>query len=79
MLVLALNKGQEMPTAQVDGSPRLTAQQVAELLGVNYYTILKWVRMGYLPAVRWRGPRGKYRFRLSDIEEWERKQSVGKL
>lgn len=30
----------------------LTTQQVAEILGVKRVTVVKWIKLGYLPAVK---------------------------
>ena len=65
-----------MPNNAIDGSKRLTVREVAKLLGFNQFTIYKMVRSGRIPSIR---IRRHIRFRLSDIEAWENKNSYGKL
>ena len=48
----------------------LTARQVADLLGVNPETILRWRRRGELSGVGVRLPGGAIRFREDKLEEW---------
>lgn len=54
----------------------LTAQQVADRLGLTRDTIYDYVRQGLLPALRpgvkdARRTRPRLRFRLADLEKWE--------
>jgi excisionase family DNA binding protein len=46
----------------------LTARVVAELLGVNTETVLRWTRRGDLPAIRL--PGGAIRYRETELDEW---------
>jgi excisionase family DNA binding protein len=48
--------------------PLLTAREVAELLGVNTETVLRWTRRGDLSAFRL--PGGAVRFREAEVEAW---------
>lgn len=48
--------------------PLLTARAVADLLGVNTETVLRWTRRGDLPAIRL--PGGAIRFREPEIDKW---------
>ena len=48
--------------------PLLTTRHVAELIGVNTETVLRWVRRGVIPAIRL--PGGRIRFRQADVEMW---------
>ena len=48
-----------------------TARDVAETLGVTAETVLRWTRLGELPAIRLPGTaRGRLRYRRADIEVW---------
>jgi excisionase family DNA binding protein len=50
--------------------PLLKAREVADLLGVEMGTVVDWALDGKLPFVRLGGtPRGRLRFRRSDVEE----------
>jgi excisionase family DNA binding protein len=49
-------------------SPLLTTREVAELLGVNPETVLRWTRRGELPAIRL--PGGAIRFRTDALDAW---------
>jgi excisionase family DNA binding protein len=69
------NKGGTMPNT-VTQDKRLTAREVAELLGLDRDTIYKWARAGRIPCIKFRH---RMRFRLSDIERWEKQQTVGKF
>ena len=51
-----------------DGSRLLTAREVADVLGVNSETVLRWSRRGQLPTIRL--PGGAIRYRESDFEAW---------
>jgi excisionase family DNA binding protein len=55
---------------------RLTAKEVAEMLGLDRDTIYMWARCGRIPAIKLRH---RIRFRLSDILQWEKQQTVGKF
>lgn len=46
----------------------LTARQVADLLGVNPETVLRWTRRGELPAIRL--PGGAIRYREDALDGW---------
>ena len=49
----------------------LTARELAERLGVDTETVLRWTRRGELPAIRLPGTkRGRLRYRESDFEAW---------
>ena len=49
----------------------LTAREVAELVGVNAETVLRWTRRGELRAIRLPGTvRGRLRYRANDIDAW---------
>jgi excisionase family DNA binding protein len=51
--------------------PLLTARQVADLVGVNPETILRYTRAGELRGIRLPGPaRGRLRYRPEDVEAW---------
>lgn len=45
----------------------LTARELADRLGVNRETVLRWYRRGELPAIKL--PGGAIRFRESEIED----------
>jgi excisionase family DNA binding protein len=64
-----------MPDA-VTQDKRLTANEVANMLGLDRDTIYKWARAGRIPCIKFRH---RLRFRLSDIERWEKQQTVGKF
>jgi len=55
---------------------RLTADEVAKMLGLGRDTIYKWARSGRIPCIKFRH---RIRFRLGDIERWEKQQTVGKF
>lgn len=56
--------------------PLLTARELAELLGVSSETVLRWTRVGDVPAIRL--PGGAIRYRPDAIEEWlERRTTAG--
>lgn len=63
-------------TIAPDRDKRLTAREVAELLGVHLETIYKWTRSGRIPHIKLRH---RIRFRLRDIERWEAQQTLGKF
>lgn len=46
----------------------LTAREVADLLGFSPETILRWTRLGDLPAIKL--PGGAIRYRTDDLEAW---------
>jgi excisionase family DNA binding protein len=46
----------------------LTAQMVADMLGVNPETVLRWSRRGELPAIRL--PGGAIRYHEEEIDGW---------
>lgn len=46
----------------------LTAQQLADHLGHEPWTILKWTREGVLPGFRL--PSGQLRYRMDEVESW---------
>jgi excisionase family DNA binding protein len=71
----ASNKGGTMPDA-VTQDKRLTANEVAKMLGLDRDTIYKWARAGRIPCIKLRH---RLRFRLGDIERWEKQQTVGKF
>jgi excisionase family DNA binding protein len=50
------------------GDRLLTARAVAEQLGLSTETVLRWVRRGELPAIRF--PGGAIRFRPEALEAW---------
>jgi excisionase family DNA binding protein len=54
---------------------RLTASQVADMLGLNRSTIYLWARSGRIPCIKLRH---RLRFKLSDIERWEKHQTTGR-
>lgn len=62
-----------MPDTQ---DKRLTAKEVAEILRVNRQTIYNWASSGRIPCIKFRH---RMRFRLSDIERWEKQQTTGKF
>jgi excisionase family DNA binding protein len=63
-----------MPDARED--KRLTAKEVAEMLGLHRQTIYNWAVSGRIPCIKFRH---RMRFRLSDIERWEKQQTIGKF
>jgi transcriptional regulator with XRE-family HTH domain len=55
----------------------LTTEQLAERLGVAPGTLRKWRQLGTGPAyIKAEGTVGTVRYRLADVEAWERKQLV---
>jgi excisionase family DNA binding protein len=58
---------------------RLTVREVAQILGLNEFTIYKWARLGLIPCIRQGHGGRQLRFKLSDIEKWEEEQTTGKL
>jgi len=50
----------------------LSAHQVAEILGVNWMTVLEWSRKGYIPSYKF--SRKKVRFIPSEVEAWVKQQ-----
>lgn len=48
--------------------PLLTAREVADMLGVNPETVLRWTRRGELAGLRL--PGGALRYRQGDLDEW---------
>jgi excisionase family DNA binding protein len=52
----------------------LTVQQVAETMQVNEETVRRWIRGDALPAVALGGPRGGYRIRPRDLDEFIRRR-----
>jgi len=49
-------------------APLLTARQVGELLGMSPGTVLRWTRLGKLPALKL--PSGAIRYRAEELERW---------
>jgi excisionase family DNA binding protein len=69
-------------SAQPESSPSkkelwLDSRQAAQILGVAIPTLQRWVRRGWIPAMKMPGGRGKLRFERGDIEQWKRKRTVG--
>jgi excisionase family DNA binding protein len=46
---------------------RLSTRQVAEQFDVSASTVTRWVRLGYLPAGRFPGKRGRLAFDPADV------------
>ena len=68
-----------MPETASLSVKRLNVHEVANILGLNKYTVYKWARLGLIPCIRQgRGGR-QLRFKLTDIEKWEEEQTTGKL
>jgi excisionase family DNA binding protein len=59
----------------------LDAQQAAEFLGgLNFRTVLRWAREGYLPAIPvGEGKRRLWRFLEADLEGWMLARRTGTL
>jgi excisionase family DNA binding protein len=56
----------------------LTAEQLAERLGIHLNTIYKWARAGKIPGIKLsRSKRGDWRFPVDKIEEWEKQRMTG--
>jgi excisionase family DNA binding protein len=53
-----------------------TAREVADLLGVNPETVLRWTRRGDCPAVKL--PGGAIRYRPDELDAWLASRSKGK-
>lgn len=62
--------------ATLETEKRLTAQEVADLIGVHVTTIYLWSRTGRIPCVKLRH---RLRFKLSDIQRWEAQHTLGKF
>jgi len=54
----------------------LTARDVAELLGLTPWTVYKWARTGRIPCIKFQR---HTRFKLADIERWEKQHTTGKF
>jgi excisionase family DNA binding protein len=52
----------------------VTARQVAERLGVNVETVLRWTRRGELPAIRL--PGGALRYDEDELDAWLERRST---
>jgi len=59
----------------------MDAQQAAEFLGgLNFRTVLRWAREGYLPAIPvGEGKRRLWRFVEADLEGWMLSRRTGTL
>ena len=53
----------------------LTARELADQLGVNAETVLRWSRRGELPTIKL--PGGAIRYREHDIDQWLRRHETG--
>lgn len=53
----------------------LTCREVADLVGVNPETVLRWTRRGELAAVRL--PGGQLRYRPDELEAWLAANTTG--
>ena len=67
---------QAMPILQSEPDLWLTPKQVCKHLNIAYTTFFEWVRNGKLPPGREFSPKAK-RWRISDIEEWQKKRQNG--
>lgn len=54
------------------GEGWMTARQVAEKFGVTQPTITYWVKKGWLKYSKKDGERVRFRFRVEDVEEFEK-------
>ena len=63
-------------TLAINLDKRLTATQVAEIVGVHVETIYKWARNGRIPCIKLRH---RMRFKQSDIDSWLSKHTTGKF
>ena len=57
----------------------LDSTEVAQILGVSLPTLQRWVRRGWVPAIKLPGGRGRLRFELADIQAFLRRRTTGKL
>lgn len=58
--------------AKTIGKGWMTARQVAEKFGVTQPTITYWVKKGWLKYSKVDGERVRFRFRVEDVEEFEK-------
>ena len=54
----------------------LTTGEIAEWCGVNYRTVIRWVRAGRLKAYRLPGSRGDHRVQMADFEAFLKENNL---
>ena len=78
---IGVRKTKKMPdklTLEREKPIVLTANQVAQRLGVHVMTVYKWAKIGVLPTIKL-GRGNRLRFRERDIESWLNKRTTGKF
>lgn len=58
--------------AKTIGKGWMTAKQVAERFGVTQPTITYWIKKGWLKYSKEVGERVRFRFRIEDVQEFEK-------
>ena len=68
-----------MTTNAITFQALLDSTEVAEILGVSLPTLQRWVRRGWVPAIKMPGGRGRLRFEPTDIQAFLKRRTTGKL
>jgi excisionase family DNA binding protein len=85
----ALKRFEEKPLSDSQNSPTtkrattsealLDSTEVAQILQVSLPTLQRWVRRGWIPAIKMPGGRGRLRFEATEIQKFIRRRTSGKL
>jgi excisionase family DNA binding protein len=68
-----------MTRAAISFDQLLDSTEVAQILQVSLPTLQRWVRRGWIPAIKMPGGRGRLRFEASEIQAFIRRRTSGKL
>lgn len=68
-----------MTRAAITFDQLLDSTEVAQILQVSLPTLQRWVRRGWIPAIKMPGGRGRLRFEAAEIQAFIRRRTSGKL
>jgi excisionase family DNA binding protein len=68
-----------MTRAAISFDQLLDSTEVAQILQVSLPTLQRWVRRGWIPAIKMPGGRGRLRFEAAEIQAFIRRRTSGKL
>jgi excisionase family DNA binding protein len=68
-----------MTTKVISFGQLLDAVEVSEILKVSLPTLQRWVRRGWIPAIKMPGGRGRLRFEAAEIQKFIQRRTSGKL
>lgn len=59
-----------------DQTTYLSSRQLAKRLGISVHTLKNWRQKGYGPPfLKLAGPQSRTRYKLADVETWEREHT----